>query len=337
MVSVPETFIVNKFYQYAGGVKHNKHQHTYNGSCPICREGRSWLKKKRSYYIPKKNIICCHNCGWYSSPFEWIKEAGSYTNISLIKEIKEDNSTDYKIFEVKESKRQPQQKLPSDCINLFNNSETSYWKDNYIFQKAQDIVRDRRLNLAINRPDALYLTLNDYVHKNRIIIPFYDSNKDIAFYQSRKILDSDTTPKYLSKVGEEKSIFGMDKIDSSFSSVFITEGPIDAFFIKNGVAVAGITQTGTFNFTNKQEQQFKELFLFDRVWLLDNQHLDRTSKLKTKKLLENGHKVFIWPDRIYKDLNDLCIDKKINEVEPSFILDNTFTKLKGLVKLTNIS
>ena len=94
MVSIPETFVVNKFFQFAGGVKHNRHQHTFNGSCPVCREGKSWLKKKRCYYIPKKNIICCHNCGWYSSPFEWIKEVGSYSNTDLIKEIKEDDSVD---------------------------------------------------------------------------------------------------------------------------------------------------------------------------------------------------------------------------------------------------
>lgn len=336
MVQVPENFVVNKFYLYAGGPKHNKHQHTYNGSCPICREGKSWLKKKRCYYLPKKNVVCCHNCGWYSSPFNWIKEAGSYSITDLVKEIKEFD--DVVTVEVKSPKIKAKQTsiIPEDSINLFSEYESNYWKDSYVFQKAEELIKERRLNTAINRPKALYLSLTDPVHKNRITIPFYNSKGDIIFYQTRKILNSDTKPKYLSKVGDEKTLFGVDGVVPSLDTVFITEGPIDAFFIKNGLAVAGITQSKYLNLTQRQEDQFKELFLYRKIWVLDNQYLDVTSKNKTKNLLEAGHEVFIWPEKNYKDLNDLCIDKGIDEVDPSFILQNTYTKLKGLLKLSKV-
>ena len=338
MVSISEAFVVTKFYQYAGGVRHNRHQHTFNGSCPICREGKSWLKKKRTYYLPKKNIICCHNCGWYGSPFNWIKEVGGYSVPDLLKEIKKDDGVvDIDRLEVKTKKAVITEKLPKDSINLYDATELSFWQDNYIVQKANSIVKERRLDRAINKPKALYISLNDPVHKNRIIIPFYDSNNEVCFYQTRKILDSDKTPKYLSKVGDEKSLFGFNNIQQDLDKVFITEGPIDAFFIKNGVAVAGITQSSNLNLTDRQERQFKELLLFDRIWVLDNQLLDKTSREKTKILLETGHKVFIWPNNEYKDLNDLCIAKSINGVEPSFILENTYTKLTGLLKLSQLT
>ena len=71
---LPEEYIVQKFYSYNGGVKYLKHQHVYQGSCFICKEGSSWLKKKRCYYIVKEDVICCHNCGWYSKPLKWIQE-----------------------------------------------------------------------------------------------------------------------------------------------------------------------------------------------------------------------------------------------------------------------
>jgi len=336
MVSVPESFVVNKFYQYVGGPKHNKHQHTYNGSCPVCREGTSWLKKKRCYYLPKKNIICCHNCGWYGSPFKWIREVGNYSAASLIKEIKNHDNNEVITINFEKPKQQILTKtLPDDSINLFDDAECKFWVDNFVFQRAKQIIKDRRLDQAVNRPQSLYLSLTDSVHKNRITIPFYDSSKNIAFYQSRKVLESDTKPKYLSKVGDEKSLFGLDKINMSCDSLFITEGPIDAFFIKNGIAVAGITQSSQLNLTTRQEEQLKEFFLYNKIWVLDNQHLDNTSKRKTKSLLEKGQTVFIWPDNGYKDLNDLCIAKKINEVEPSFILKNSYTKLKGLIKLSS--
>lgn len=335
MVQVPEAFAVHKFYQYAGGVKFNRSSHVYNGSCPICREGKSWLKKRRSYYLPKKNVVCCHNCGWYGNPFTWVKEVGGYEVKDLIQEIKEFDSTIEVVRPVEEKRKKfITEKLPIDSINLFDKQEVKFWTDNFIVQKAAKIIVERRLNKAVNRPAALYISLNDYIHKNRITIPFYDVNNDIVFYQSRKVLDSDNTPKYLSKVGDEKSLFGINKVTSDLDTVFITEGPLDAFFVRNGLAVAGITQSGGVHLTSKQEDQLKELFLYEKVWLLDNQFLDQTSKTKTKKMLELGYKCFIWPNRNYKDLNEMCIDKKINEVEPSFILENTYTKLTGLIKLS---
>ena len=334
MVSIPESFVVNKFFNLTGGPKHNKHQHTYNGSCPICREGSSWLKKKRCYYLPKKNVICCHNCGWYSGPFNWIKEAGNYSVSELIQEIKNFDSTEEIVeFEDKKKPSRPSGVLPVDSINLFDEVESGFWKDNYIFQKAKTVIQSRRLDKAINKPNSLYLSLTDPIHKNRLTIPFYDSSGEIAFYQSRKILESETKPKYLSKVGQEKTLFGLNSVKVDLDAVFITEGPIDAFFIRNGLAVAGITKGSNFTFTSKQEEQLKELFLFKKIWVLDNQHLDETSRQKTKQLLEAGYEVFIWPNKNYKDMNDLCMGQGIDGVDTSFLLENTYTKLKGLIKL----
>jgi hypothetical protein len=334
MVSLPENFVVSKFSQYVGGFKHNRHQNTFNGSCPICREGSSWLKKKRCYYLPRKNIICCHNCGWYSAPFKWIKQVGNYTNTTeLLKEIKNFSNED--VLEVKEQKtvKVNNQILPNDSINLFDKVEVKYWRTNNIVKLACKTIVDRRLNKAINRPDALCVSLTDAVHKNRLVIPFYDTDNQIKFYQSRKLIDSDYRPKYLSKVGAEKTLYGANKIDPSIDYVFITEGPIDAFFIRNGLAVAGITSSVS-NFTESQESQLRELVLYKKIWILDNQNLDNTSKTKTKKLLEQGESVFIWPNTHYKDLNEMCIDKKLNEIEPSYIIENTFSNLRGLLKLT---
>jgi hypothetical protein len=41
-----------------------------------------------------------------------------------------------------------------------------------------------------------------------LVLPFYDSEGDIIFYQTRTILKKDNynKPKYLSKVGSEKSL-----------------------------------------------------------------------------------------------------------------------------------
>ena len=57
---LPEDYVSQKFYQLAGYVKHKRYNNVYEGGCPICREGKSWGRKRRLYYVAKQNYIYCH-------------------------------------------------------------------------------------------------------------------------------------------------------------------------------------------------------------------------------------------------------------------------------------
>ena len=73
-----------------------------------------------------------------------------------------------------------------------------------------------------------------------------------------------------------------------------------------------------------------------RVWVLDSQWLDNASRKKSKILLDQGETVFIWPREygtIFKDFNDIAKKLNLSEIPERFILDNSFGKLKGNVKL----
>ena len=52
---IPEGYVAEKFYQYAGYPKYKKLTNVYEAGCPICREGKSWGKKRRLYYVVKDN------------------------------------------------------------------------------------------------------------------------------------------------------------------------------------------------------------------------------------------------------------------------------------------
>ena len=58
---IPQEYIVEKFYQYAGYPKYKKLTNVYERGCPVCRERKSWNKKRRLYYIVKEDHIFCHN------------------------------------------------------------------------------------------------------------------------------------------------------------------------------------------------------------------------------------------------------------------------------------
>jgi NMD protein affecting ribosome stability and mRNA decay len=52
-------------------------------------EGKSFGKKKRCWYIPAKDLIYCHNCGWSSRPLKWIMQAGLITREDVQRELEE--------------------------------------------------------------------------------------------------------------------------------------------------------------------------------------------------------------------------------------------------------
>ena len=85
---LPESYVIKKFYEYGYGVVRSDGNNSYHCSCPICMEGRSFKKKKRCWYLPAKNLIYCHNCGWSSRPYRWIKTVGELSKEDIIEEIK---------------------------------------------------------------------------------------------------------------------------------------------------------------------------------------------------------------------------------------------------------
>jgi hypothetical protein len=340
-VNLPEEYILQKFYQYCGGVKHNKAQNNYQGSCALCREDSSWLKKKRCYYLVDRNLIYCHNCGISYTPLTWIKEVTGDTVSQILKEAE---SFDFIPIKLEEKKKEPSKKIPSlpyDSINLFDQTQLDFYKDNKIVQKALEIIKNRRLDTAVNKPKTLWLSLKDIIHANRLVIPFYDDQNEIIFYQTRTILESDSfMEKYLGKKNSEKSLYGMNNIDNTLNYIFILEGPINAFFVRNGTAVCGIQDGGNINLTQLQQQQLSIFKFLKQVWVLDSQWIDNTSFNKTQKLIENKELVFIWPEEVgkkFKDFNDLAIYYKLNEISAKFILDNTFSGLGAKLRMSEIS
>lgn len=335
--SLPHEYVVQKFYELGFFPIHNKYGNTYQCSCPVCREGKSFGKKKRCFYIPEKELIYCHNCGQGWKPFDWISTVGELDYNEIWDQVEEgeyDVLTEVDLDKL-EKKVIKVESLPEDSINLFDPVQLAYWMDNDKVKTALEYISKRRLSLARNRPDAVYLSLKDKIHKNRLVFPFKDEQGKILFYQSRKLFEWDDKPKYTSKLDADKTVCGLDKINPDIDSVFIFEGPIDSFFVKNGTAVGGISR-GVHSLTPTQKEQYDSLKFFQKIWCLDSQWLDETSREKTEMLINQGEKVFIWPEKygaIFKDLNELCVAHKLNEISPKFIKNNSYIGANAKYKL----
>ena len=341
MVVVPEQYIVNVLYENIYKISYNKYNHTYNGCCPICKEGDSWGKKKRFYYIPNKELAYCHNCGYSKKPLTFISDITNKPLQDIIGEIKNfEVEIDDIIEETPQVRKTIDFSLPEDCINLFDTNQVNYYKDNKIVKLALDVIKSRRLDKGINKPNAIYVTLKDIVHKNRLILPFYDKDQKIIFYQSRGLTKKDLyeRPKYLSKVNSERSLYGIHNLNVNLDNVFIFEGPIDSYFVENGLATCGITENTDKMFTALQKEQINKLNLYEKIYVLDNQYIDKAALSKSIILVDNNEKVFIWPKELkkFKDFNDICVLGKKDKIKPEFILKNTYSGLKAKLLLTEI-
>lgn len=337
-MNIPESYVIHKFYQHAGYPRYKRVNSTYEAGCPMCREGSSWGRKRRLYYIPKKNIICCHNCGWYGDTVKWIQELENISYNDIVEQLKQG---EYDVVDISQQK-QPEPvtpvelpDLPHDSINLFNNHQLDYYKDNPIVKKATEYIKSRRLDTACNAPSSLYLSLTDKTHKNRLCIPCYNRSGKIVHYQTRRLID-DGTPKYLSKLHSEKSVFGADLVTDIFHSIYIFEGPIDSFFVENAVAIAGIQESGQSLLTDNQNKILQEFCMLRKIWVLDNQRLDNASRIKSRQLAQKNEQVFVWPKSCnkFKDFNDMCVRYKLDCIASKFIDENTFTGAEALVKLS---
>ena len=324
---LPVELIEKYFFKYSSNV--TKHANgVLNGKCPICREGTSWNSKKRLYFMPNKEIITCHNCAknWY--PINWIKTVSGLTYKEIFNE-----SLNYDLY-YEEPNEQPKhintQILPYDSINLFDPIQIKYYDDNMVIKDALNLIKKRRLDSAINKV-PLYISLKDFVHKNRLCIPFYGANNKITFFQTRAMYPEDEKiAKYLSKSNSDKTVFGLQTINTNLDYLFITEGPIDSMFIENGISFAGL------KISEKQKELLTPFFLYNKIWILDNQLENNEVLEKNLNLIEDGETIFIWPKKYkaFKDFNELCCKTNLNYISPNFVINNSFSGLKAKLLLT---
>lgn len=331
-----QEYIVQKFYTYAGSPKHRRYGNVYYASCPICREGKNWLRKRRLYYIPEKNLIYCQNeqRGW--SPLEWIREVSGMDYAEIFREAESFEMTADEVI----SRYQPEEKkeryvptLPFDSINLTDAVQLTYYRENRVVNDCVSYIKERRLDTAVNRPEDFFVSLIDRIHRNRLCIPFQNRTGKIVFYQTRLIYPprgDEYEPKYLSKLDAEKTVFGIDRIDENFGYIFLFEGPIDAMFVRNGIAMAGITTS------EEQEKQLMRFQYHDRIWVLDNPFLDQEADKKIHTLIDRGERVFVYPKKIraYKDINEMCVAAGLDELPPALFIEHSNSKIGAEILLS---
>jgi len=326
-VELNQEFLIELIYTHCKRPIHKRYQNSFNAECPICREGKSAGRSRRLFYFPTKDYFYCHNCCKSWRPMDWVKEVSGLTFPEIIKRNKEKEGQTFTPIKIEEPKEQvilPD--LPENSIDLTDQNQVKFFFDDDYVILAEKCIRDRRLMTAVNSCKKFYISLEDKVHKNRLVIPFFNENKKVVCYQTRSLSDKEF-PRYLTKYGE-KEIFNLANIDSDIPYLFIFEGPIDSMFVKNGVAIAALSPT------HRQETTLNNLIGYEKIYVFDNDKNNEQTAKRIEKHIKQNKKVFIWPPEFkkFKDFNEICCSLKLDEIPWKFVVKHSAEGAEALIK-----
>lgn len=333
MEGLPQDYIIQTLYTRCKRPVYKKHQRVYNAECCVCHEGGSSGRKRRLFYFVDERYFYCFNCARSWKELNWIQEVTHQNYHDILKESSNFTCSvdlNVKLEKETETKLTETPPIPADSIDICDSKEREYYssgREHKLIQTAFNYCEQRNILKAVNRPKSLYVSSEDYVHKNRLIIPFYSESGKVECYQSRS-LEGNEYPKYLTKYGE-KCLFGENTLDPSIPYIFIFEGPIDAMFVKNAVAIGGATMT------ERQETFIKKCLGYETIFVYDNDKDNKQMDKKIKQLIKQNKKMFIWPREMqkYKDINEVCCSLNLFEFPYKFIVENSFTGIEALMRL----
>jgi len=259
-------------------------------NCPFCKSTSFKYKQKDRW------MFLCHSCqrnvSWLSVENKVPKKQAQLVNVnysSILNTVKKVSSLeDGHLCKSYVKKR----KIPSESYDRLYFTETP----NIFAKPAGKELQDGP----------------------KLVIPLINKNKKLFGVQLRSL--DNQKPKYITLRynDSDEKIFGMDTINYS-EDVTIVEGPIDSLFVKNSIAMAGISTI---------DDKYKTFNI-----CLDNEPRNKQVIQKLINYVDSGFKVVVWPDRIkQKDVNDMVLAGiDVNKI----IKENVYSGLEAKIKINN--
>jgi hypothetical protein len=165
------------------------------------------------------------------------------------------------------------------------------------------------------------------LHKNdqRLVIPFYDKEKNLVAIQGRALGESKLRYITLKLHDDNRKVFGLDRINEE-EMIYVVEGPIDSMFLENAVATADSNLESITNTFDKTKV----------VLIFDNEPRNKEIVKKIDNAIENHYNVVIWPEMIEsKDINDMVLEGFSPDEIQDIISKHTFVNLRAKAEFVN--
>jgi len=198
--------------------------------------------------------------------------------------------------------------------------------DNHVakqYVKNRKLPVDAELYYADNFKDFVLSILPDtdkaLYPEPRIVIPFYDQEKNLLGFQGRALGDSKSKYITVKITDEDLKVFGLDRVDLK-KRIYVVEGPIDSLFLQNSLATM---DASLYNIS-------LSLGNHDYVFIHDNEPRNKDVVRQMNKTISHGKNIFIWPkDITAKDINDWILTGATPSEIQCIIDRNTFHDLRA--------
>jgi len=165
-----------------------------------------------------------------------------------------------------------------------------------------------------------------YKDDKRLVIPFYDKEKNLMAVQGRSLGESKLRYITLKLHDDNKKVFGLDRANNE-AMIYVTEGPIDSMFLENGVATADSNLESITSVLDKSKVAL----------VFDNEPRNKEIVAKMEHAIDNHFNIVIWPEFItQKDVNEMVLEYDFSPEEIQDIVNkNTFINLRAKMEFVN--
>jgi hypothetical protein len=281
--------------------------------------------KTRGYFYRRKSdlFFTCHNCGTSLSIGNFLKtiDPSLYREYQM-ERFKNESSGNTKAPDFTLAKTKPvfRKKVELPTINSLPEDHVA---KQYLLKRK--IPRDRLDDIYYASSFKEYImagvpgyekTLYD---EPRIVIPFYDEEKNLLGVQGRAIDDSKIKYITIKTHEDNKKIFGLDKVDLT-KRIYVVEGPLDSMFLQNSVAMMDADLLKVVTILGDK----------DYVFVYDNEPRNSAITRQMEKTIQHKKNIFIWPlDIVSKDINDYILTGGTAAEIQAIIDNNTWFDLRG--------
>jgi transcription elongation factor Elf1 len=309
-----------------------KKEDLYNFRCPLCGDSSKNKTKARGYVYRKKNdyFYMCHNCGASTNFYNFLDKVDP----TLVKEYaleryKNGNGGDnYKKPDFEEFKTKTTFKQKLNLPSISDLPDEHYAKT-YVL--SRNIPEEHHSNLYYAEDfkkfvESLEIEKDGLKEDDpRLIIPFYDEEKNLVAFQGRSLGESKLRYITVKLDKDNYKVFGLDRINQD-EMIYVVEGPIDSLFLKNAVATA-----------DSNLMAISKLFDRSKVTLVyDNEPRNKELHKQMERAIEEHYNVVIWPEMIdKKDINDMILDGFSSDEIEDIISKNTYVNLRAKMEFIN--
>ena len=290
----------------------------YNFRCPVCGDSQKHKNKARGYFYGIKSNVNfrCHNCGSSMSFNNFLKQIDPTLQKQYAMEKFKEGHAGGRNFVVEEPKlvfEPPKFKPKVDLPKASENPQAKQYLENRKLDSTKFYYTDKFKAWS----NSHKYTFDDLTYDEpRIIIPLIYQNTLIGF-QGRSL--GPNKVKYITVMLNEEApkVYGMDQIEKG-RSVYVVEGPFDATFINNSIALCG---------SDGDLEHFKA---YDFIYAYDNEPRNKEIVGRIERCIRDNKRVVIWPNTIReKDINDMVLaGHDVQSVVESNVYDGLKAKLQ---------